>query len=190
MYGFTGEPTHAPRNWRREKRRASKIFARCIASRKLILSKRYVHYAMQRVRLLRHYGIHPYLVFDGGRLPAKRGTEEERRRRRTENLARANAFAAEGKHTQAREYFSKCIDVTPEMAFQLIKVRRARSYHLNAALTSFCRRYAPRASPTLWLLTRPMHSSHTSNARHCRRNHHRRLGPPRFWLQECIFQVE
>lgn len=94
---------------------------------KLILSVRYVHYAMQRVRLLRHYGIHPYMVFDGGRLPAKRGTEEERRRRRTENLARANALAAEGKHTQAREYFSKCIDVTPEMAFQLIKVRREQS---------------------------------------------------------------
>ncbi|KAH8987790.1 PIN domain-like protein [Lactarius akahatsu] len=86
---------------------------------------KYVHYAMQRVRLLRHYGIHPYMVFDGGRLPAKRGTEEERRRRRTENLARANALAAEGKHTQAREYFSKCIDVTPEMAFQLIKALRA-----------------------------------------------------------------
>ncbi len=79
---------------------------------------------MQRVRLLRHYGIHPYIVFDGGRLPAKRGTEEERRRRRTENLARANALAGEGKHTQAREYFSKCIDVTAEMAFQLIKVCR------------------------------------------------------------------
>ena len=94
-------------------------------SGKLIsFGKRYVHYAMQRVRLLRHYGIHPYMVFDGGRLPAKRGTEEERRRRRAENLARANALAAEGKHTQARDYFSKCVDVTPEMAFQLIKVRR------------------------------------------------------------------
>lgn len=77
---------------------------------------------MQRVRLLRHYGIYPYIVFDGGRLPAKRGTEEERSRRRAENLARANEFAAKGKHSQAREYYAKCVDVTPEMAFQLIKV--------------------------------------------------------------------
>ena len=129
MSGFTGERTRAPRNWRREKRLASKgLF--CVlyptSGKKLNVccSVRYVHYAMQRVRLLRHYGIHPYMVFDGGRLPAKRGTEEERRRRRTENLARANALVAEGKHTQAREYFSKCVDVTPEMAFQLIKVRR------------------------------------------------------------------
>jgi len=78
---------------------------------------------MKRVRLLRHYGIHPYMVFDGGHLPAKRGTEEERRHRRAENLACANELAAKGKHSQAREYYSKCVDVTPEMAFQLIKVR-------------------------------------------------------------------
>jgi exonuclease-1 len=77
---------------------------------------------MQRVRLLRHYGIRPYIVFDGGPLPAKRGTEEERTRRRTENLACANELMARGKHSQAREYYSKCVDVTPEMAFQLIKV--------------------------------------------------------------------
>jgi 5'-3' exonuclease len=89
---------------------------------RLTARKRYVHYAMQRVRLLRHYGIHPYIVFDGGNLPAKRGTEEERRRRRTENLACANALAAKGKHSQARDYYSKCVDVTPEMTFQLIKV--------------------------------------------------------------------
>jgi exonuclease 1 len=81
---------------------------------------------MQRVRLLRHYGIHPYIVFDGGHLPAKRGTEEERRRRRMENLACANALAAKGKHSQAREYYSKCVDVTAEMAFQLIKVCHSR----------------------------------------------------------------
>ncbi|KAI0300135.1 PIN domain-like protein [Multifurca ochricompacta] len=88
-------------------------------------TSKYVHYAMQRVRLLRHYGIHPYIVFDGGHLPAKLVTEEDRKRRRSENLARANALAAEGKHAQAREYYSKCVDVTPEMAFQLIKALRA-----------------------------------------------------------------
>ncbi|KAF8504392.1 PIN domain-like protein [Russula emetica] len=88
-------------------------------------TSKYVHYVMQRVRLLRHYGIHPYIVFDGGHLPAKRGTEEERRRRRMENLACANALAAKGKHSQAREYYSKCVDVTAEMAFQLIKALRA-----------------------------------------------------------------
>ena len=78
---------------------------------------------MHRVRLLRHHGITPFLVFDGGPLPAKQGTEGERRARREEALARANALAAQGQHTRAREHYVKCVDVTPQMAYQLIKVR-------------------------------------------------------------------
>ena len=78
---------------------------------------------MHRVRLLRHHGIQPYLVFDGGPLPAKQGTEAERKKRREENLARANALAAQNKHSQARDYYVKCVDVTPQMAYQFIKVR-------------------------------------------------------------------
>lgn len=79
-------------------------------------------YAMHRVRLLQHHNITPYIVFDGGPLPAKKGTESDRKKRRDENLARANALAAQGKHTQAREYYVKCIDVSPQMAYQFIKV--------------------------------------------------------------------
>ncbi|KAH9913905.1 PIN domain-like protein, partial [Amylocystis lapponica] len=86
---------------------------------------KYVEYAMHRVRLLRHHGIQPYIVFDGGPLPAKKGTESERKKKRNENLARAHALAAQGKHAQAREYYVKCIDVTPQMAYQLIKALRA-----------------------------------------------------------------
>ena len=85
-------------------------------------SSRYVDYAMHRVRLLRHFGIKPYIVFDGGLLPAKKGTEHERKRKREENLARGNTLTAQGRHTQAREFYLKCIDVTPQMAFQFIKV--------------------------------------------------------------------
>ncbi|THH32635.1 hypothetical protein EUX98_g1564 [Antrodiella citrinella] len=88
---------------------------------------RYVDYAMHRVRLLKHHGIVPYIVFDGGPLPAKKGTEVDRKQRRDENMARANSLAAQGKHSQAREYYVKCIDVTPQMAFQLIKALRAES---------------------------------------------------------------
>ena len=77
---------------------------------------------MHRIRLLQHHRIRPYVVFDGGPLPAKQGTETERKKRRDENLARANALAAQGKHSQAREHYVKCVDVTPQMAYQLIKV--------------------------------------------------------------------
>lgn len=92
---------------------------------------------MHRVRLLRHHGITPYLVFDGGPLPAKQGTEAERKQRRDENLARANALAAQGKHSQAREYYVKCVDVTPQMAYQLIKVRTRLSPELELCPASF-----------------------------------------------------
>ncbi|KAI0754359.1 PIN domain-like protein [Daedaleopsis nitida] len=105
---------------------------------------KYVEYAMHRVRLLRHHGIEPYLVFDGGPLPAKQGTESERKQRREENLARANALAAQGKHGQARDYYVKCVDVTPQMAYQLIKALRAEGvpyvvapYEADAQLAYF-----------------------------------------------------
>jgi len=76
---------------------------------------------MHRIRLLRHFNIRPYVVFDGGHLPAKKGTEVERKRRRDENLVRGHELAGQGKHNQAREHYVKCVDVTPQMAFQLIK---------------------------------------------------------------------
>lgn len=41
---------------------------------------RYINYALQRVRMLRHFGVVPVLVFDGGPLPSKAGTELERER--------------------------------------------------------------------------------------------------------------
>lgn len=85
-------------------------------------TRRYVEYAMHRVRLLRHHKVQPFVVFDGGPLPAKKGTEVERKQRRDENLAKGNALAAQGKHSDARDYYVKCIDVTPQMAYQLIKV--------------------------------------------------------------------
>jgi exonuclease 1 len=101
---------------------------------------------MHRIRMLRHYGVVPMMVFDGGPLPAKKGTEVERakwvldsymagmggydllnaspdpRRRREESLAKANALAAQGRSKEARDIYTKCVDVTPEMAYQLIKV--------------------------------------------------------------------
>lgn len=43
-------------------------------------TRAYVHYVMKRVRLLINFGVIPLLVFDGGRLPAKAATEEDRRR--------------------------------------------------------------------------------------------------------------
>ncbi|GAA6007840.1 hypothetical protein JCM10207_004895 [Rhodosporidiobolus poonsookiae] len=85
---------------------------------------KYVNYAMHRVRMLKYYGVTPLLVFDGGLLPSKMGTEDERERRRTDALAKGRAFLAEGKGSQARECFVKAVDITPAMAYQLIKALR------------------------------------------------------------------
>ena len=41
----------------------------------LRLTHRYVGYCMRLVEMLRHHGVHPVVVFDGGRLPMK-GEEE------------------------------------------------------------------------------------------------------------------
>lgn len=35
---------------------------------------------MSRVKMLHHFGVTPYLVFDGDYLPSKAGTEAERER--------------------------------------------------------------------------------------------------------------
>ncbi|KAK9898654.1 hypothetical protein P389DRAFT_167192 [Cystobasidium minutum MCA 4210] len=88
---------------------------------------KYVKYALHKLHLLRHYGITPYVVFDGGLLPSKKGTEKDRESRRDEALAKAKALVLQGKHAQARECYVKAVDVTPQMAYQLIKALRAEN---------------------------------------------------------------
>ena len=46
----------------------------------------------------------------------------DNRRRREFHSGQANALAAQGRHREARDHYTKCVDITPEMALQLIKV--------------------------------------------------------------------
>ena len=64
----------------------------------------------------------PYLVFDGGYLPAKSGKEEERRVKREANMQRGMQLLREGNVSRAHQFFSKAADVTPLMAHNLIQV--------------------------------------------------------------------
>lgn len=41
---------------------------------------RYLDYFMHRINLLRHHKITPVVVFDGGNIPCKAGTEQDRYR--------------------------------------------------------------------------------------------------------------
>ncbi|GMK55734.1 hypothetical protein CspeluHIS016_0207900 [Cutaneotrichosporon spelunceum] len=86
---------------------------------------KFVDYAMFRVRMLQHHKIRPFVVFDGGPLPAKRGTEDSRAKSRADHLARAKSYEAQGRMKDARDAYTKCVDITPEMAYQLIKALRA-----------------------------------------------------------------
>ncbi|BFZ56805.1 Rad2 nuclease [Savitreella phatthalungensis] len=84
-------------------------------------TSRYVDYAMRRIGMLQHFGVVPYVVLDGGYLPSKAKTEDERQARRAENLRKAESYKAQGNSRAAMECYQKCIDITPEMALRFIR---------------------------------------------------------------------
>lgn len=71
--------------------------------------------------MLNHFGITPYLIFDGGSLPSKAGTEKDRRERRKEGKRLGQELLKVGKISQAHLELQKSVDVTPEMAQRLIE---------------------------------------------------------------------
>ncbi|KAF2197674.1 exonuclease-like protein [Delitschia confertaspora ATCC 74209] len=77
---------------------------------------KYVDFAMSRVRMLIHFGITPYIVFDGDYLPSKAGTEKDRAARRKESKRVGLELLKLGKTSQAHLELQKAVDVTPEMA--------------------------------------------------------------------------
>ncbi|PTB44434.1 hypothetical protein M441DRAFT_44494 [Trichoderma asperellum CBS 433.97] len=84
-------------------------------------TKKFINAALHRVRMLKHFGVTPYMVFDGDYLPSKAATEESRAKKREEKLKIANEYLKAGKSSQAVQEFQKCIDITPEMASALIQ---------------------------------------------------------------------
>lgn len=86
-----------------------------------VLRVRYVDFAMNRVRMVKHFGVTPYLVFDGDFLPSKATTEASRSKRREEGRKLGLELLKAGKPSQAHQELQKAIDVTPEMARHLIE---------------------------------------------------------------------
>ena len=82
--------------------------------------RRFVDFAMHRVRMLQHFGVIPFLIFDGDYLPSKAATEADRSKRREESRKAGQELLNVGKISQAYLEFQKAVDVTPEMARQLI----------------------------------------------------------------------
>jgi exonuclease 1 len=99
---------------------------------------------MHRVNMLRHHGVKPILVFDGGLLPTKADQETKRARfllcnslnimicytmalrhycrSRKENLERAKEHEAAGNSTAAFQCYQKAVDISPSIAYELIQV--------------------------------------------------------------------
>lgn len=93
----------------------------------------YVKYAVHRANMLRHHGIEPVIVFDGDRAPAKRGEERARRERRAALLERGERARAAGDKEGAFRAFSGAIDVTPEMARELIVALKREKFEFVVA---------------------------------------------------------
>ncbi|XP_067120008.1 exonuclease 1 isoform X2 [Centruroides vittatus] len=86
----------------------------------------YVHYCMKMVNMLLAAGTKPIMVFDGRNLPFKSITEEKRREKRNKNKIQGKEFLCEGKLKEARECFQRCVDITPEMAHDVILACRQK----------------------------------------------------------------
>jgi exonuclease-1 len=71
--------------------------------------------------MLIHFGITPYIIFDGDNLPSKAGTEKDRRVRRKEGKRLGLELLKVGKTAQAHLELQKSVDVTPEMARMFIE---------------------------------------------------------------------
>lgn len=85
-----------------------------------LMRYRFVDFCMHRVRMLQHYGVTPYIIFDGDYLPSKAATEADRSKRREDSKKAGLELLNVGKTSQAYLEFQKAVDVTPEMARQFI----------------------------------------------------------------------
>lgn len=66
------------------------------------------------------YNIKPILVFDGMNVEAKKETNRKRSEKRKESRSRVSELLRMGKTDEARKYMMQAVDVTHEMAFDLI----------------------------------------------------------------------
>ncbi|XP_072285749.1 exonuclease 1 isoform X2 [Pyxicephalus adspersus] len=88
-------------------------------------TEQYVTYCMKFVHMLLSHGVKPILVFDGCTLPSKKDVERSRREKRQANLQKGKQLLREGKLSEARDCFSRSVNITSEMAHQVIKAARS-----------------------------------------------------------------
>ncbi|PRQ15932.1 putative exodeoxyribonuclease I [Rosa chinensis] len=94
---------------------------------------KYIDYFMHRIHMLQHHEITPVVVFDGGNVPCKAATGDERHRRRKKFHDLAMEKVEEGNVRAATELFQRAVSVTPSMAHELIKILRSENIEFVVA---------------------------------------------------------
>ncbi|KAH9845204.1 Helix-hairpin-helix class 2 (Pol1 family) motif protein [Teratosphaeria destructans] len=84
-------------------------------------TRKWIEFTLNRVRMLIHFGVKPFLVFDGDYLPSKSHTEKERAARRKESKKTGLELLRMGRVAQAHLELQKAVDITPVMARELIE---------------------------------------------------------------------
>ena len=87
----------------------------------------HIQYCLKYVEMLIRHKIKVIMVFDGRHLPAKAETERRRREARKESKRLAKEYLRMNEIEKARSHMRRAIDVTHEMALELIKECHNRS---------------------------------------------------------------
>uniref|UniRef100_N1QZI2 Exonuclease 1 n=1 Tax=Aegilops tauschii TaxID=37682 RepID=N1QZI2_AEGTA len=93
-------------------------------------ARRYISYFMHHVNLLRHHKVVPVVVFDGGSMPCKSATDEDRHKKRELSLVLGKEKLKQGNTAAAIDLFRKAVQITPSMAYQLIQVLLRKLFHI------------------------------------------------------------
>ena len=87
----------------------------------------YVRYCLKRLQHLIDVGIKPIVVFDGQKLPAKEVTHKNRQSLRHEMRQKVELLLADGHESKARDLMRNCIEITAEMAKNLMNALRNKA---------------------------------------------------------------
>ncbi|KAE8820342.1 exonuclease 1 [Hordeum vulgare] len=96
-------------------------------------ARRYISYFMHHVNLLRHHKVVPVVVFDGGSMPCKSATDEDRHKKRELSLVLGKEKLEQGDKAAAIDHFRKAVQITPSMAYQLIQVLKTENVEFVVA---------------------------------------------------------
>ncbi|KAL1927402.1 hypothetical protein VTP01DRAFT_4031 [Rhizomucor pusillus] len=92
-----------------------------------------VDYCLRQIMLLLHFGIKPYLVFDGAPLPMKQAAHEERKARREKAFKEAQKLIKQGNRKAAVDHLKKSLEITLDVVQQVAKILTDKGFRCLVA---------------------------------------------------------